>query len=866
MIGKFRIQRPKAVETGLARDKAGDVRTRRKTLTLTTYWLSGVIAVALLILLAVGAGVLAWTQKEADNNQRVRKAFSGMVVAALEVRVASLQTRLRELGTDPRLRATLQANDQDVLRSEEESLARLIPDTKQVHLLALGIDKREKPWAKSLSYAGQDLIEQTKRRRSVTRLEVHRPGSPEEHLAIAAPVFDVQGKDLLGALYLSLSTELLPSVADASGEWGRLGYQQVVGKQVVNLHVGGGAAPPSGPPDYEMPVAGTSLRVVAWASSDAAPDAGLLVGAVVVYLALMALVVVAMWLPLRSLRRALAADLDGMVAVVEDTVKGRPVPLPICRLAETWPLIDTLTRLMHRRQKAFRAASRVGPEEISADSEPQNDKSPRADKERVESTPGAAEDVASPEGTLAEPRQQRKTVPDHIFRPHDIRGIVDLDLSPDLVRSIGRAIGTEAQEAGDQTVIVGRDTRPSGAALSKALIAGLRESGRDVLDLGVVPTPLVYFGTRYQGETSGVMVTGSLNPDRYNGLKVVVGGNTLDGQRIKGLRQRVLAGSFSQGAGDYQVGDLANDYVSHVEKDVAIARTLKVVIDCGNAATAVVAPRLYRALGCDLVELDCDLDGSIASGRIPDPSNPGCMGFLRDAVVSQGADLGLAFDRAGDRLGVVDSSGKIIWPDRVLMLLAADVLSRHPGTDVVIDAESSHHLAAEILRHGGHPVRVKTGHAPLKAKLRETGALLAGDWCGHIVFRERWFGFDDALYSGARLLETLALDPRSSAEIFAELPASVGTPELFVPLPEGVADTTMATLIDQVRQLGGLHLSMEDGLRVESGQGWGLVRASSSRPALVFRFEAEDETGLSQIQDLFRGFMEQAAPELRLPF
>ena len=424
----------------------------------------------------------------------------------------------------------------------------------------------------------------------------------------------------------------------------------------------------------------------------------------------------------------------------------------------------------------------------------------------------------------------------------------------------------EVTEAGDQTVIVGRDTRSSSMDLSESLVSGLRASGCDVLDLGVAPTPLVYFATRYQGDTSGVVVTASHNPESYNGLKVVINGRSLAGQEIKALRERIMAGSFSRGDGRYQFGDLVADYVGQVEKDVAIARTLKVVIDCGNAAASVLAPALFRALGCELVEINCNPDAGFPDGRPPDPTRPECLEALQHAVVSQVADLGLAFDGDGDRLGVVDSSGKIIWPDRVLMLLAADVLSRYPGTDVVFDVKCSQHLATEILRNGGRPVMWKSGHAPLKAKLQETGALLAGEWTGHIIFRERWFGFDDALYSGARLLEVLALDPRPSAEIFAGLPEAVSTPEFFLHLAEGESEAVMTAVLAQSSQLSGLELFTEDGLRAETASGWGLVRASNTQPALVFRFEADDEAELSRIQGLFRGIMERAAPELRLPF
>jgi phosphomannomutase/phosphoglucomutase len=443
---------------------------------------------------------------------------------------------------------------------------------------------------------------------------------------------------------------------------------------------------------------------------------------------------------------------------------------------------------------------------------------------------------------------------------------VDQELTGEFAKHLGLAIGSEVAAAGEGRVLVARDTRPSGRGLTEALVQGLRDAGQDVVDLGVAPTPLLYFATRYKGDVSGVMVTGSHNPPEYNGLKVVIGGVTLEGDRIAALRERILSGAYAAGNGNYGVDDLKSVYIDRIEKDVALARTLKVVVDCGNAAASILAPELYRALGCEVVELHCDPDAGFPDGRVPDPTRPECLEALQQRAVAESADLGLAFDGDGDRLGVVDSGGKIIWADRVLMLLSADVLSRHPGTDVVFDIKCSHRLAAEILQNGGRPVMWKTGHSRLKAKLKETGALIGGEWSGHIVFQDRWYGFDDALYAGARLLELLAFNPRPSAEVFADLPEALSTPELTVPLEEGEAEQVMASVLRLAPHLKGVEVHTVDGLRVEFEQGWGLVRASNTRPALVFRFEADDQLALDRLKGLFRKLMRRAAPELTLPF
>lgn len=833
---------------------------RDKAPALATFWLRSLFGVALVLLLAFAVGLFFWAEKKDADSLRQLESSSDLIARDLGSRVASLQGILRALGADLQLRKAFLEQTPEALRDQEESVARRIPDALQVRLVNPGFDADAGAQTDPLSYAGLDLVHQAERRRGVTLLEVHRLGSPDEHLAIAGPVFGGQGEAVVGIVHVSLPTSLLPAVDGTGGDRGRIALQQRVGDLAVTVGPGRDEAALSEPTDHEAPVPGSRVRVVAWVNRGETLDTQQLLVAGLAYVALMALVALATWLSLRAAQRALSLDYAAIVALVEDALNRNPMRRLQCRLAETRPVVDVLSSLL-RNLQPIRAGSPQQqavplPFDVSGDVVPVP--APAAATARNASTEGDASGRAA----LIRP----DSVPPEIFRAYDIRGIVDLDLTADLMYLIGLAVGSEATAAGDRTVIVGRDTRRSGEEFSASLVTGLRESGCDVLDLGVVPTPLVYFATRYQGVTSGVVVTASHNPETYNGLKVVIGGSTLTGQQIMGLRERILAGTFSKGDGHYRVGDLIADYVGHVEKDVAIARTLKVVVDCGNAAASPVAPSLFRALGCDLVEVNCNPDAGFPNGRVPDPTRPECMEALQHAVVAQGADLGFAFDGDGDRLGVVDSSGKIIWPDRVLMLLAADVLSRHPGTDVIFDVKSSHHLATEILRHGGRPVMWKTGHAPLKAKLQESGALLAGEWSGHIMFRERWFGFDDALYSGARLLEVLALDPRPSAEVFAELPEAIGTSELFLHLAEGEAAGIMTAVLAQVGELEGLDLYTEDGLRADSGRGWGLVRASNTQPALVFRFEADDEAELVKVQELFRRIMERAAPELQLPF
>jgi phosphomannomutase/phosphoglucomutase len=451
-----------------------------------------------------------------------------------------------------------------------------------------------------------------------------------------------------------------------------------------------------------------------------------------------------------------------------------------------------------------------------------------------------------------------------IFRAYDIRGVVGESLTEAAVRQIGRAIGTVAALQNEQRVIVARDGRLSSPALCQALTEGLRAAGRDVTDLGLVPTPVLYFATHVLNSRSGVMITGSHNPANYNGVKVVIAGHTLSGGEIQDLRRRIEAQDFASGRGSIETVDVVPRYLERIVGDVRLARPLKTVIDCGNGAAGIAAPRLFRALGCEVSELFCDVDGTFPNHH-PDPSRPENLKALIETVKREQADFGMAFDGDGDRLGVIDSDGRVIWPDRQMMVFAADVLSREPGATILYDVKCTRHLASQIRKHGGKPLMWKTGHSLMKAKLKETGAALAGEMSGHVFFGERWYGFDDGLYAGARMAEILSKDCRPAAEVFGELPDSINTPELNVALAEG----ENFALIDKLQRLADFPeaaITRIDGLRVDFPDGFGLVRASNTTPSLVIRFEADDSEALRRIQQRFRELLLQVKPGMALPF
>lgn len=451
-----------------------------------------------------------------------------------------------------------------------------------------------------------------------------------------------------------------------------------------------------------------------------------------------------------------------------------------------------------------------------------------------------------------------------MFRAYDIRGIVDENLTEEAVHAIGRAIGSEAFDAEEQTVIVARDGRLSGPKLLSKLKQGILETGRDVIDLGEVPTPVLYYATHKLESATGVMLTGSHNPSNYNGLKIVIAGKTLSGPDIQGLYERLEAGNLMSGQGSEKSHYIVNDYIKEITSDIALAQPLKIVVDCGNGVCGQLAPKLFEALGCEVIPLYCEVDGRFPNHH-PDPSKPENLEELIEKVKSEQADLGLAFDGDGDRLGVVASDGKIIWPDRQLMLFAIDVLSRNPGADVIYDVKCSRHLPQVISGHGGRPLMWKTGHSFIKGKMRDTGALLAGECSGHMFFKERWFGFDDGLYAGARLLEILGNDFRASSQVFETLPEGTSTPEINVALSDDEKFEYIDNLVAQAKFENG-EVNTIDGVRVDFDNGWGLVRASNTTPNLVIRFEADDEQALEEIKAVFKEKMLSVNSALNLPF
>jgi phosphomannomutase / phosphoglucomutase len=457
------------------------------------------------------------------------------------------------------------------------------------------------------------------------------------------------------------------------------------------------------------------------------------------------------------------------------------------------------------------------------------------------------------------------SVPAHIFRSYDIRGVVGKDLDANLAEKIGHVVGSEALDKGESALIVARDGRTHSQNLTNALIKGILRSGCNVVNIGVVPTPLMYFATYHFSDVrSGVMVTASHNPAEYNGFKIVINNNALADDAITELRSRILHQQVHQGLGEESFREIIPHYIERIFSDVALAGSLSVVIDAGNAVTGVVAPQLFEELGCQVTPLYCDLDGEFPN-HDPDPTQESNLFALIEKVKEVNADIGVAFDGDGDRLVVVSAKGDIIWPDRLLMLFAKDILARNPGADVLFDVKCSRQLNQVISGYGGRPIMWKTGHSPMKAKMLETGALIGGEYSGHIFIKDRWYGFDDGLYAMARLLEIITLRDQSVDDIFAGFPQLLITPEIKVSVP----DKMKFELIKKLAETGDFqqgNVTSIDGIRVDYSKGWGLVRASNTSPALTLRFEAESEEAMIVIQQIFKRELLKIDPNLALKF
>ncbi len=812
-------------------------------------WQAFVAGALILVVTALLLYLLLLAQTQRSRQQQIdilADSFANRIGDAMAQHSGTMELLVK----DPEIAQAISDGDEQVLQHKEKELGYLFPSAVRVRLLKPGIDEIDTSTSPQLGYACLDLVHRAELSDTPPSAEVHVFGSPQQHIDQVRRILSPTGRRIVGTLLVSYPVQTLQDAIDKIRlTGGYLELQQPTGTgQDLVLATRGDPALKGGTSMRQVPVPGTRWSLVFWptAGQGMLDSAGQLyfagiVAAAVVLLGLLLL------LMFRLFAGELRRDLVTIITLAKDTNEGRPKRDYPVRLSDARGTVELLARM------ARETVGVGGPPVIE-----------RGAAQPASVEPGASLLYQGNALDVGEVDVEHVKLDPSIFKAYDIRGIVGSSLTAEVSYELGRAIGSECAERNQQGVIVARDGRLSGPELAEALSSGLRASGMDVIDIGRVPTPVLYFATHYLSTSSGVMVTGSHNPPEYNGLKIMVAGEALSGEAIQRLQSRIESGKLVSGEGGRQVVDVVPDYIGRIASDVRLARPMKVVVDCGSGAAGEVAPRLLRELGCEVVELYCEIDGNFPHHH-PDPSRPENLTDLIKAVQENDADLGVAFDGDGDRLGVIDSRGKIIWPDRVLMLFAMDVLSRHPGSDIIFDVKCSRHLERIITENGGRPLMWKTGHSLIKAKIKETGAQLAGEMSGHIFFRERWFGFDDALYAAARLLEILSADSRTTKSVFAALPDSINTPELNVRMNDREHFRFMQRLLTSAR-FDGARLSTIDGLRADFKDGWGLVRASNTTPSLVLRFEADNQQALERIENQFRRLMLELEPNLTLPF
>ena len=818
------------------------------------------ITASVAVVVAVGGWLLlsGWSENVSKDALLKRQASAQNIAGQVAERLIAYERSLAGLAARPETRALFATADPVALAAAGERHVRRFTGALRLRYILPGNYQLDHASFPPLSYASLDMLIQAEANVD-TLTEVHLHGTPTAHVVILEPVRN-QTPRPAGFLHLSLSTAILNDLLSDIGP--DEGYaeliQPVSDSNIVLAMTGQAAARQAEPAKADVP--GTRLQIVYWRPStilSVVEGSG-------------------RWLPYLP---ALLILLGALVFLARQRKQAR---------AEAW------ARTMADMEAA--AADTLSETLVSA----------------AEAGEAVAPDLDDPEAiTLIEITAGEVTsvkIDPVIFRAYDIRGVVGKTLTKKAVQAIAEAIGARAGALGQQRLVVGRDGRKSSPGLVKILIEGLCASGRDVIDIGLVPTPLLYFATHHLDTGSGVMLTGSHNGPEYNGLKIMLAGHTLGGEDLLEIQRLSEAGEmtrFRTSGGESAVierrasadeadtaalepdellsskkdkgktaqADIAADYMCRIAGDIPVApgdaQKMKIVVDCGNGAAGVIAPQLLGMLGHEVIELYCDIDGGFPNHH-PDPSQPKNLRALIDTVQTEGADIGFAFDGDGDRLGVVDAEGRIIWPDRQLMLLAKDVLGRNPGAPIIFDVKCSRHLQSVIEAAGGRALMWKTGHSLIKDKMKEVDAPLAGEMSGHIFFKERWYGFDDALYTAARLIEIFTQAGRKPAELFAELPEDSATPELRLPLAEAEHDDFMRQLEEKLMQRVAADQQAEaitiDGLRIEYSDGWGLVRPSNTSPNIILRFEGKDEAVLQRIQVEFAEAIRAVRPAVKLPF
>jgi phosphomannomutase/phosphoglucomutase len=822
----------------------------------------------------LAAATLIWFALASDPQQKSRlvQAWGGSQASAVNLALRQLSADTGAAASGNALVQALQSNDPAAIQAAQESL-RNRDSLLGARLSPAGLADVDPQGALPISYATLDMLNKAGLGQSVTP-EARKIG---ERWVIysAAPVRSASSQAVSGTLLLAFDLQrVLGALPPMPEDVGKIVLSQQFGSGAGQVFLERGQADGK-PVNFDTGFPGWKLEFTPGQALHSSPSLMYLLLAGLIALAG---IILGLHLNERVLQRRIEGDARQLDQLVQELSAGKAVKPFGLSLAPLNGLAQALARVSLRNPAASAPA---------ADQEP--GALPSITKTGARPSPAASgadwtdplfqdtdiltielldenQDFLRSEHSIVMNSQASvaPNLPETIFRAYDIRGVVGDTLSAETAYWIGRAIGSESLAQNEPNVSVGRDGRLSGPELVQQLIQGLHDSGCHVSDVGLVPTPALYYAANVLAGKTGVMLTGSHNPKDYNGFKIVIAGDTLANEQIQALHERIRTNNLTSQKGSITQVNILDRYFKQIKDDVVLARKLKVVVDCGNGAAGVIAPQLIEALGCEVISLYAEVDGNFPNHH-PDPGKLENLQDLIAKVKETGADLGLAFDGDGDRVGVVTNKGNVVYPDRLLMLFALDVLKRNPGADILFDVKCTRRLTPLISEHGGRPVMWKTGHSLIKKEMKKSGALLAGEMSGHIFFKERWFGFDDGIYSAARLLEILSQESASAEELFETFPNDISTPEINIK----VTDVTKFSIIEALEkdaQWGEARLTSIDGVRVDYPKGWGLVRASNTTPVLVLRFEAETEAELQRIKDVFHTELKKVAPDLDLPF
>ena len=828
------------VSVPLAEIKESSLPSKKKSQLLTFGTLPvACILAGFLIALAFSLFVL-----QADINRTLQEKLIDQGADNLQVQIDQSQTQLirytNSMATSIRLTELVENGDSASRSLEEGRLREVIPNAIRVRLFKIGETKVERDAIPPFSYTSLDMVNRVEQGEYVFPEAIFADG--RWLVSLASPIKTPSDTKIHGTLFIYLDiTAFSDQLSELNGRV-KLVQSFANTEPAEFLNAGSGD---------ETIVINRNLKNANWniefnpSQALVNSSVGSLASFLLPILILALLATLGLALCLRKVFASVGSDTHQLNTQMSDAINGNFKKSTDYQLAEFVEL-DIIVSRMGKKQAKQKVVDRL---DVAATPKEETN-SEILNIDLIDESSERQDDYILEDEDEDEMVKEEADI-SSIFRAYDIRGVVNETLTTEVVYRIGLAIGTKVGDLGEQTLVVGADGRLSSPELVDSLISGLTQSGRDVINIGFVATPLVYYATHNTEARSGVMITGSHSAAEYNGLKIIIDGRTLKDGDIQELYQLYLSGEFSEGNGEVVGVDIREDYIDAISDDVVVAQPLKVVFDCGNGIAGDIAPDLIAALGCEVLPLYCEVDGNFPNHH-PDPINPDNLTDLIATVLAQKADIGFAVDGDGDRIVAITKTGEIIWPDRLLMLFAKDIVSRNPGSDVVYDVKCTRHLNTVISRFGGRPVISRSGHSFIKAKMAETDAMLGGEMSGHICFKERWFGFDDGLYAAARLLEIVGSQTAGLTELLREFPNGLSTPEIQIPVDESIKFDLVERLKKETSGFDAATLTTIDGLRVDFSDSWGLVRASNTSPCLTLRFEADDEGSLENIQALFR--------------